>query len=66
MVNSKLTAALLYSLATPLEIWAALELAKADYSWGCILLAAGMVVTFFGIHSWISAQSIDVKRVGHS
>lgn len=61
-MKSVTLAALLYSSATPVEIWAAIQLSKSDYTLGSILMAIGMGITFFGIKKWISAQTCEVEE----
>lgn len=54
--------ALLYSVITPLEVYAALTIFEHDYLIGIPLLVIVAVMAFFIVKGWIKGQTEEIKK----
>ena len=62
MVNQRNLTALIMSCAVPLEVWSGVALSRADYFVAFPLIIVSVLFNFFGIRSWISAQTTEIDR----
>lgn len=61
-MNSRLVTAALYTLETPIGVWAGIALDKSQWLLGCVLTCVLMVLVFLGVCLWFDTQTKEINN----